>query len=67
MTPTKTAGCAIRGEEEDGVGRAQVKGVGGPAIVDTVLSVTMCRAWGGEMMTHGPRTIKGCALSMADV
>ena len=42
------AGCAVRGEEEeDGVGQAQVKDVGGPAVVDTGLFVTMCRAGGG--------------------
>ena len=46
MTPLKTVGCAIRGEEEDGAGQAQVKGVGGPAVVDTGSSVTMCWAGG---------------------
>ena len=46
MTPTKTAGCAVRKEEEDGAGQAQVKGVGWPAVVDTGSSVTMCRAGG---------------------
>ena len=67
MMPTKMVGCTVRGGEEDGVGQAQVKGVGGPAVVDTGSSVTMCRAGGGEMTTHGPRTDKGCAASIVDV
>ena len=43
----KMMGCVVRGEEEDGAGRAQVKGVGGPAVLDIGSSVTMCRAGGG--------------------
>ena len=55
--PRTDEGCAslmvdIR-EEEDGVGQAQVKGVGGPAIVDTGSSVTMCWAGGGRWRHTG--------------